>query len=193
MLTLAQNAAIKADIAANIDLSVIPAGSDGSFEIARLYNLPAAPAYMVWRTNALTKDIFDAIDWTKYTPADAPEATGIYTARAMAIQTKQMNLQNILTGRDQLDTSKPSIRAGLRDAVIQLPAGANGANISAGGGNGATAGVTVLTACTRAATRIEKLLSTSPPAAGTVTGPVTAGLLGFEGVVTYPLIEEARK
>ena len=60
-LTSAQQAAIKADILANPDLSAQPNNSDGAFEIARLYNLPASPTFLVWRTDAPTADIFDSI------------------------------------------------------------------------------------------------------------------------------------
>ena len=183
-LTPAQNAIIKADIAANADMNTLANNSDGSYEIARLYNLQASPAFNVWRTNTPTKDIFDTIDWTKYTPTDAPEATGIYTARALAINVKQMNLQNMTVGKDTIDTSKANIRAGLRDAVIQLPSGTSGALTAAGGASGAT----TLAACIRTATRLEKLLSTG----SATTGSTTANLLGFEGNVSYQDIDTAR-
>lgn len=183
-MTPAQNAIIKADIAANSDLNVFPQNSDGSYAIADLYNLPAVPTFNVWRTDAPVQGIYDAINWSLYTPTDAPEATGIYTARAMAIQTKQMNLQNILQGRDTLDCSKVNVRAGLRDAVIAVPAGTNGASVSPGG----TSGVTVLANCIRPATRLEKLLSTG----SATTGSTTANLLGFEGRVSYHDIDVAR-
>ena len=183
-MTPAQLAAIKADIIASGDMNTIPQGSDGSDAIAKLYNAPASPSFLVWKTNASVNDIFDALDWSKYTPTDSPEATGIYSARALAIQTKQMNLQNMLIGRDKIDASKANIRAGLRDAVIQLPSGVGGAFVAAGGASG----VTVLNTCVRNATRLEKLLSIGN---GT-TGTVTAGILGFEGNVNYQMIEEAR-
>lgn len=183
-MTPAQNAIIKADISANADMNTILNNSDGSFEIARLYNLPASPTFNVWQTNTQAKDIFDTIDWTKYTPTDSPEATGMYTARSMAIQTKQMNLQNMTMGRDTLDISKSNIRAGLRDAVIQIPSGVGGALVSAAGASASL----LLAACIRPATRLEKLLSTGPA----TTGTTTANLLGFEGTVSYQEIEAAR-
>ena len=169
--------AINADILANPDLNIWPKGSDGDFEIALLYNMDASPVFQVWKTNASVQDIFNAIDWTKYTPTDAPESTGIYTARAMAINVKQMNLQNMLIGRDTVNSSFTNIRAGLRDAVIQLPSGTGGAMVAAGGASGAT----VLTACLRNATRLEKLLSIG----SATTGTITANLLGYEGQVSY--------
>ncbi len=185
-MTPAQLAAIKADIAANPDLNAYPNNSDGSYEIARLYNLTASPQQLVWRTDAPVQAIYDAIDWTKFTPVDVPDATSapLATARLLAIQTKQMNLQNMLQGRTTVDASKANIRAGLRDAVVALPAGANGAAVTAGGASGAT----VLAACVRPATRMEKLLKLSDA----TTGSTTAALLGFEGACTYQDIDAAR-
>lgn len=183
-MTPAQLATIKADILAQGDLNIYPANSDGSFAIAALYNLPASPTFNVWRTDASVQDIYDAINWSQYTPVDAPEATGIYTARALAIQTKQMNLQNMLQGRTTIDCSKTNVRAGLRDAVVAVPAGASGAAVSPGGASGAT----VLANCIRPATRLEKLLSTG----SATTGSTTANLLGFEGSVSYSTIDLAR-
>ena len=60
-MTPAQNATIKADILAAVDMNTLPANSDGSFEIARLYNLPAAVDFYVWRTNIPTQEIFDTV------------------------------------------------------------------------------------------------------------------------------------
>ena len=65
-LTAAQHVVVKADILANPDLAAQPAGADGSFEIARLYNLEAVPVFVVWRTDVPTKDIKKAINWTEY-------------------------------------------------------------------------------------------------------------------------------
>lgn len=183
-MTPAQNAIIKADIAANSDLNVFPNNSDGSYAIAELYNLPAVPPFSVWKTNVSVSSIYDGINWSLYTPTDSPEASGMYTARAQAIQIKQMNLQNMLQGRETVDCSKANIRSGLRDAVIQIPSGTSGANTNPGG----SSGVNVLSNCVRNATRLEKLLSTGPA----TTGSVTANILGFEGAVTPHDIDLAR-
>lgn len=174
-MTPAQLQAIKADIAADPVMSALPRNGDSNYEIARLYNLPAAVAMSVWRTDAPVKLINDAIDYSKYTPVDAADGTTIQTNRLLTIQTKQMNLQNLLIGRDTVDASKVNIRKGLQDAVIQFPAGAAGAMVASGG----AAGVNVMNAMLRNATRAEKLLN----AGGSTTGTVTANLLGFEGTV----------
>jgi hypothetical protein len=175
-LSTAQKQALKADIAADPTLGQLAHTSDSAFAIAALYNLPASPDFFVWQTAAPTRDIFDAITWANYTPADAADNTVTFSNRLLVIQTKQMNLQNMLVGRDSVDASKANVRLGLRDAVINLPAGASGANVSAGGASGAT----VMNALTRKATRLEKLLVTSSPS----TGGVTAGVMGYEGAIS---------
>ena len=189
-MTPAQLATIKADILANPELNAFPAGLDGSYGIAALYNLPAVPAFTVWRTDTPVSAINDAIDDTKFTPTDLPTVTQLpaeamlWLNRSQMVLIKQANLQRLLQGRDTVDASKANVRASLRDALIALPTGVNGANTSAAG----PSAVNALTACTRAATRLEKLLVTSSP----TTGTVTAGVMGYEGQVSYPDIEAAR-
>lgn len=183
VLTTAQYAALKADIAASADMNNQPATHAGSEIIAGLYNVVSATD--VWRTEASVQAIYDAIDWSKYTPADTPDTTQIYENRILCIQTKQMNLQNMLQGRTSVDASKANLRAGLRDAVTALPAGAAGAAVTAGGANGNT----VLSAMTRKATRFEKLFATSQAQ----TGGVTANLLVLEGAVSVDDIQIARE
>ncbi len=191
-LTTVQIAALKADILANPDLNSQPVTNLGAIEIARLYNLESTQP--VWRTEAPVNAINDAIDWSKFTPVDSvPAANAVsgnaeihqFNGRLLMIQTKQMNLQSMLQGRTIVDASKANIRAGLRDAVIALPAGASGANVVAGG----SGGVTVLNAMTRMATRFEKLFA----GADATTGAVTAKLLVIEGAVSGEEIQTARE
>lgn len=133
--------------------------------IAAYYN--TATATDIWRTDAPVDAILDAIDWSKYTPSDNADATTVFSNRVLSIQTKQMNLQNMIIGRDFLNAAKPNIRGGLRDAVIAVPAGAAGAAVSPGGPGGAL----VLAVCVRKANNVEVVLSTTTN--GT-TGPTTA-------------------
>lgn len=182
-MTPLQLQALKTDILANADTNTIPMTYAGTEAIRALYNAPSTTD--VWRTEAPVKAIYDAIDWSKYTPTDAADGTAIQTNRILLIQTKQMNLQNMLQGRDTIDASKLNIRAGLRDAVIQLPSGASGAMTAAGGASG----VTVLTACVRKATRFEKLFSTGP----VTTGTVSANLLVIEGQLSTDDAQTARE
>lgn len=181
MLTAAQLQTLKTELTTDPTGQGYPAMiAAGTFSpIVDSLNGYPTPDFMVWRTDTPVTDISDATDWAKFTPVDAPDLTAIFTNRALVIQTKQMNLQTMLLmgGRSgTLDTSKANIRAGLRDAVIQLPAGASGAAVTAGGVSGAT----VLAACTRKARRIEKVLSTG----NATTGSTTANLLGYEGAVS---------
>lgn len=191
-LTTGQLATLRADILADGTLAAQPQTGDGAFAIAAAYNGPPAVALVVWRTDAPVKDIFDAINWSLYTPSSAlDDATLLLSLTAqqratqlLAIQTKQLNLQNLTMGRTTVDASKLNVRTGLRDAVISVPAGASGASVSPGGASGAT----VLTACTRNATRAEKLfVGASAPLGG-----VTASLMTFEGLITIDDVLAAR-
>ncbi len=183
-MTPAQLQTLGAYIAADPVLSLIPNSNDGAYEVAAALNLPASPAYSVWQTSVPTQDIFDAIDWAKFTPTDAADGSNIYTNRLLMIQTKQMNLQNILMGRDTVNARKANVREGLRDAVIQLPAGVAGSIVAAGGASG----VNVLNKMVRPARLIEKILVTG----AATTGSVTAGLMGYEGTVSPGDVSTAR-
>jgi hypothetical protein len=191
--TLAQLQTIKADILASPDLNGFPDNGDGEFEIARLYNLEAVPAFVVWRTDAPIDGILDAIDLTKYTPidvpstADLPATSAAWLNRSQNILVKQGNLILLTQGRDTLNTAKVSIRNGLKDAVTGVPAGAGGAGTAPGGASGST----VLTACLRNAKRIEKLLATASQGSDQ-TGTVTARVMGFEGSISPQDIHNAK-
>ena len=50
-MTPEQLATLAAHITASPDLNVYPNNSDGAYEIARLLNLDAAPAFTVWRSS----------------------------------------------------------------------------------------------------------------------------------------------
>lgn len=190
-LTTAQLQALKTAINGNPTWAAYPMGSDGYFALAQVLNATATPAFAVWRTDAPVANIIDAITWANYTPNDAVGGSDTDPLLSRKIgwlltaQTKQMNLQLMLQGRDSLNCSKATLRAGLRDAVILVPTGAGGANTSPGGASG----VNVLNACTRSATEAEKILA--GPAEQ--TGTVTANVLGFEGALTAQDIEAARQ
>ena len=182
--TSAQLQAIKAAIIAAPDLNVFPNNGDGNTEVAALLNAPSNPAVMFWDTRASTATLLDAIDFSRYTQTDAVDGTALQTNRLLAVQTKQMNIQTILFGRESIDMSRATIRASIRDAVIQIPAGLAGAPVNAGGANG----VNVLNAGRRVGTRLEALLA----AGSAATGGVTASLYGYEGSINYQEVEAAR-
>ena len=177
-------ATVKADIAANADLNSQPLTADGADAIARLYNAPSSPALLLWDRASSVAAIEGAINRAAYTPNDVPDGTLMYANRCDVVQIKQANLLAMLSGRASYDASKLGARASLRDAVIQLPAGTAGVMVSAGGASG----VTVLTACTRTATRLEKLLAL----ASAPLGNVVASDAGFEGTVAYADIQVMR-
>ena len=190
-MTPAQLTALRQAIDANPTWVAIPNNSDGNYTLAALLNAQASPAFSVWRTDAPVNAILDAINWGTYTPSDTIALTDPtltqQVGRLLTIQTKQMNLQLMVQGREVINCSRPNVRGGLRDAVIQVPSGANGAATSPGGANGAT----VLAQCIRNATEAEKILATASQASDT-TGATTAPVMGFEGNVTPTDVETAR-
>jgi hypothetical protein len=170
--------ALKADILADPVLAAFAAqGAQGP--IATAYNQTEAN-YYVWRTSVPTDEVFDAITWANLTPADAATDTAIYTNRALLCQAKQINLQILLQGKDQVNGAKSSIRSGLSDALLNVPSAAGGAPQSAGWA--AVKGV-----LTRNAKRGEKLFANG---AGTIAAPSN---LVFEGEVTPADIEYAMR
>ena len=178
-LTAPQLQALKADILANPDLAAQPAGPDGSFAIAALYNLEASPIFVVWRTVTPIADIENAITWANFTPTDTPDASQTWMNRALACQGKQFNLQIMIQGKALISSGRANIRAGLNDATTNIPSGVGGALLSGGW-------LTIKAAMTRNATRAERLFATGTGTSG------TPGDLVFEGKLTYQDIEQAR-
>lgn len=184
-LTTQQLATLKAAIIADGTLNAYPNTTDGNLDMAsEQLNKLASPDFLIWNSRTPVQAVFDSIDWSKYTPTDAVDSTVLYSNRLLMIQTKQMNLQNILVGRDTVDATKLNLRAGLRDSVIQIPAGASGANVAAGGASGST----TLAACSRKALLIEKILTTGAAS----TGTTTFDLPGYEGQISGADVAAAR-
>lgn len=184
-LTASQMAAIKADILANPDLNAQPLTSDGAFEIARLYALPASPSFYVFRTNIPTQEVFNGVTWANLTPNEAPDGTQAWANRSLACQGKQFNLQTLLVGQTSIDASKVNLRAGLQDALTNVPSGAGGATVAAGW-VGIRDGVLA-----RAASRLEKLLATVTVQQDGST-PAKAATMTREGSIGYQDIADAR-
>lgn len=66
MLTSTQLATLKAAINADPVLAAFPNNPDGAFAIKDLLNLPASPAWTVWRTSVTRKEILqNGFDWTR--------------------------------------------------------------------------------------------------------------------------------
>lgn len=174
----AQLLLIKAAIQADSVLNAMPNTADDAFAIADALNVSTAD-YFVWQTSMPATAVFDAITWANLTPQDVPDGTTTWTNRALCCQGKQFNVQTMLTGRESINPSKANIRAGLQDALTQVPSGAGGAARSAGWAS-------VQTAMQRKATRAEKALSTGT---GSAASPA---LLGFEGQLSYQDVLDAR-
>ena len=66
MLTTTQLTTLKNDILGDPVLNAFPNTPDGNFEIAKAYNLPASPAFRVWRTDVPTKEVKLGVVWTEY-------------------------------------------------------------------------------------------------------------------------------
>lgn len=166
MFTTAQIAAIKADITANPDLAALPAGGDGAFAVAALYNLPASPAYIVWKSKvteadivSLTSDELTTWSWPAYIARSAAEQAG--WSRMVGV-----------TG--VINPALPQVRQAILD-------------IFSGTGAQAIAQRTHLAAMgKRSATRIEKLFATG---SGVTATPSTTV---FEGIISYWEIQTAR-
>lgn len=176
-MTPAQLAILKSDILADQTLvDWITAGRPNMITAA--YNADAAPDFIVWKNQVRTEDIFDSITWSALTPLDTPDGSQDWANRSLACQGKQFNLQIILTGRQSISGSKTAVRAGLQDALTNVPSGTAGALVNAGW-------AAVKAALSRKATRGEKLFATG---AGTTASPAT---LRLDGPVTDADVEYA--
>ena len=200
-MTPQQDLLVKAEIDADPALSSQALDGEGLQAVANALNAFVGD-FPVWRTRVPTQEIYNAIEWDKYTPVDNPVQPALPAAptqteaalaavqanRAAYLRLKQENLQTMLLMQDWVNASLPGIRKTLRDAVIQLPAGVNGATVTAGGANAAT----VLQVCLRQARRVEKVLATDLQASDT-TGGTLGRVMGFEGLLTSTDIDRIRR
>lgn len=167
-LTSEQQAAVKADILADQILNAFPNNSDGAFEIAKLYNQPAAVDFWVWRTHV------DRNEFTNSTSVDGTTFTWVgngFITRSAGEQTAWSELFN---STHSVNPSLPNVRQAFAD-------------IFSGSGNAAANRTHMLAVARRKTTRLEKLLATGT---GSTASP---GLLTFEGSVSYSDIELARQ
>ena len=194
-LTPGQVTTLKAFIAADPVMSVIPVTLDGSYDMALLLNAPAVPAFQVWATNTPVDVIFDAITWANLTPQDAapvaavpstPTAAETYAqqlwlSRAILCQSKQFALQILLSGRSSgsVNAAKSKVRDGIQDALVSIPSGAAGADKAGGWAS-------VQLALQRKATVLEKLLAVGT---GSAASPAT---MAVEGAMDYNDLQGVR-
>ena len=178
MLTPAQCLTLKnLALADQTAAALIAAGND--MGLADWFNQPTTT--YIWRTSVPADEVFDAISWANLTPLDVPDGSATYTNRALLCQAKQINLQIMLQGRERIAGAKATIRAGLSDALLNVPSGAGGAVQSAGWA--AVKGV-----LSRFATRAEAALASG---AGTQAAPSTPAFDGQLGYMEMPAIKAA--
>lgn len=146
-LTTQQLQTLKAFIDADPILAAYPANSDGAYDLARVLNQPAEPAFIVWRTNVSIDEIMrNGMDW----------------ARVDNLSVGKARIWDWLGRLGQFDASKPNVRAGIDATWV---------------GTAADLAVraAVYTHCKRPATIAEKLFATgtgtdASPATMTVEG-----------------------
>ena len=154
--TMALKNNIIAKSAAGQPLEALVAGGDWQ-NVAAYYN--ADSATKLWRPDAPRAKVFGAIIWKNLTQADAPDGTALFTNRALACQSLQINLQIMLPPTsDTLPGDEIGFRQGLQDALSAVPAGVGGAVLDAGW-------VPVRNALQRLGTRFEALFATPEGAA----------------------------
>jgi hypothetical protein len=186
MLTSAQLQTLKAAILADPTLNAFANGSDGNFDLAvKLSTTLASPTFFVYRTNVPPQEIFDQIAWANLTPNDAPDTTQQWANRSLECQGKQFNLQILVQGQTAVNAARANVRAGLQDALTNVPSGAGGSIVSAG-----WVGIrdNVLG---RSATRIEKILATTTVQQDGSTMAKSATMT-YEGTISSVDVQAAR-
>ena len=176
-MTPAQLQTLKAAVLASVDPAVQAAGaSRNDTELARLLNLPST--FYVWRSTVPADEVADAILWDRLTPADAPDGSAIQTNRLLLCQSKQINLQVLLQGRDSIGTGRANLRAGLSDALQNVPSGIGGATQDAGWAGASRVKATI----TRLATVAERVFATGTGTTGIPGNLVFEGELNVNGI-----------
>lgn len=97
-MTNEQLLAVQAAIQADPVLNAYPLTSDGAWAIADLLNLPATPAFSVWRTDLNIDEIMrNGMDWTRVDNLSVGKA----------------RIWDWMSRLGTLDMSRPNIRAGV--------------------------------------------------------------------------------
>lgn len=165
-LTPAQQATLKADIAADGALNGLPDDSDAAFAIAAVYNVAANPSFWVWRSSVSQDEIMqNGFDWVRV------DNLGVGKARIW---------EWLFWNESRaFNPSKANVRAGIAE-VWKGTAADNAVRFA------------VFGHCQRLATRAERLFATG---AGTTTDTngVGPGLMVFEGSLSYQDVLDARR
>lgn len=172
-----QLAALRTAINAGISAPITTAAQTrNDTELARLLNLDSS--FWVWRSVVATEDILEAVNWSSFTPQALPDGSALYSQRQFNCQLKRDNMR-VLLERSTLPTGRPNIRTSLTDALLNVPAGAGGADLDAGWlGTGKVKAV-----ISRLATVAERaLITTGTGAAGTPGTLVAEGKIDIDAV-----------
>jgi len=157
-----QYAAVKEAIAADPALAALPDNSDGNFEVAAALNLPAAPAFFVWKADVTEAEILqNGMDWTRVDNLSVGKA----------------RIWEWLFKFGSVDASKGNVRAAFDAVWVGTQADL-------------TVRASVYGHSQRTASRIEKLLATG--AGTTVVNGLGPATMGFEGPITYSDVHAAR-
>jgi hypothetical protein len=182
-LSAAQLAALKADIAANVNtipagqpfagvqVKLVPATEEGNGVIAFWYNLAATPDYWVWRTFVPDAEIYETTtgDGTAW-------SWSIYIARSQAERDAWRQMVNMKGG---VNASLANVRAGVADIFS--------------GAGGAAQRTHLLTVGRRLAGNAEKLFSAATAGGvGQRGGTANPDTMAFEGPLTLTDVLNAR-
>lgn len=162
MLTPAQQATLKAHINASGDLNQFENNSDGNFAIAALLNLPASPAFYVWKSSVdVTEIMQNGFDW----------------ARVDNLTVGKARIFDWMIATGTLQPNRANVRAGF---LACFNVAADLATRQAIFGH-----------CQRVASRVEKLLAAGTGTSSTDQG-VGPATMGFEGPIDFNDVEAAR-
>lgn len=97
-MTPAQLATLKVDILADLIFAAMPMNADSAIDIAAAYNINAAQAYYVWRTDVPADEIMrNGMDWTQVDNLSVGKS----------------RIWDWMTKLGTINASKPNIRAGI--------------------------------------------------------------------------------
>lgn len=152
-LNSTQSAIVKADILANPDLNVFPNNSDGAYGIAALYNLPANPSFIVWKTSVSRNEV---------------GKTFIASALAAITAGNNDKLANFAAWNDTVNPSRADQRT-FFDDIFSVAAGAS-------------TRAALLALWKRPATRLEKLLATGTGSEASPATMSFEGIVSFSEI-----------
>lgn len=153
-LTNAQLLTLKTNIAADPAFASVPHNSDGAFEVAMAYNLPASPAFVVWKTDVPTSECKTAMVWTEYIGRSVGER----------------DAWQFMLANGTINAADANIRQGILDIF------------SGPGGAGSRAALVEI--AKRQATRAEKLFASGTGSSASPATMTFEGSLSYNDVLT---------